>query len=586
MNVQTNNFQGIYGKMALAQKGGTKRYEMLSRKTSISSDNEYSSVKARNTLSPYHAFESMKNASAKFMTNNLMVQAKQPVQTVDNKRYLIEKSDEIEGCWRIYDKKLDKSFVFDPSSATVQVDKNTGKYYLVADAPTGGLMDVIPADAALMSTLAQFLNVESADSILTSTLNDNYTITIDAFTGIECLKIKGNEGNGSWLMISNEQQKEKLQELANVYKEKYPHLAKSDGVAMGFAIAEVAGGAVRTENGILMISCSGMEYMDDADPSKSWAILYSINDTNMYSEIMNAMSEGYIAGKDIEDYAEWEKYFKEKRLAFEKVMTDEELAAIAKEYDAKTIAAKEYAKYQSENYRIVPDKEAKCFDIYNSQGERLGVFNYADIKIRRDSATGKQFLISEHGTMSYDALVLDHELKEDLQKVMGVDALETEELQGFTLKKHSGTGIRYLVRDGEEGRGGKVLLESAADQKKYEALAETYLNRYPNLIESKEEAYIWADLEIKGLAQHTKDGIISTGFNGMSYNDNANSKNNWSVLFSEGTYQAVFEWLQNNKESIQEMQKFASWQDVFESIGSGYERIWSKEEEKQGYLNN
>lgn len=340
MNVQTNNFQGIYGKMAIAQKGGTKRYEMLSRKTSILSDNEYLSVKARNTLSPYNAFESMKNASAKFMTNNLKVQAKQPVQTADNKRYLIEKSDEIEGCWRIYDKKLDRSFVFDPSSATVQVDKNTGKHYLMADAPTGGLMDVIPADAALMSTLAQFLNVESVDSILTSSLNDKYTITVDAFTGIECLKIKGNEGNGSWLMISNEQQKEKLQELANVYKEKYPHLVKSDDVAMGFAQAEVAGQAVRTENGILLIACNGMEYMDDADPSKSWAVHYSVDAANMYSEIMDAMAEGYISGKDIEEYSAWEKYFEEKGLAFEKVITDEELAAIAKEYDAEKMAAK------------------------------------------------------------------------------------------------------------------------------------------------------------------------------------------------------------------------------------------------------
>lgn len=318
MNVQTNNFQGIYGKMAIAQKGGTKRYEMLSRKTSISSDNENATATARNTLSPYHAFESMKNASAKFMSNNLKVQAKQPLQAVENERYLIEKSDEIEGCWRIYDKQLDKSFVFDPSSATVQVDKNTGKHYLVADAPTGGLMDVIPADATLMSTLAQFLNVESADSILTSSLNDKYTVTVDAFTGIECLKIKGNEGNGSWLMISNEQQKEKLQELANAYKEKYPNLVKSDGVAMGFAQAEVAGQAVRTENGILLIACNGMEYMDDADPSKSWAVHYSVDAANMYSEIMNAMSEGYIAEKNLEDYAEWEKYFEEKRLAYER----------------------------------------------------------------------------------------------------------------------------------------------------------------------------------------------------------------------------------------------------------------------------
>ena len=103
----------------------------------------------------------------------------------------------------------------------------------------------------------------------------------------------------------------------------------------------------------------------------------------------------------------------------------------------------------------MPDNEAGCFDIYNKQGERLGAFDYSDIKVRQDSQTGKQFLISEHGTMSYDAMVLDGELKDALQNVMGVETLETEELSGFTLKTHSGTGIQYLVREGEEGRGGK-----------------------------------------------------------------------------------------------------------------------------------
>lgn len=245
-----------------------------------------------------------------------------------------------------------------------------------------------------------------------------------------------------------------------------------------------------------------------------------------------------------------------------------------------------YDTYESENYRIVPDNEAGCFDIYNKQGERIGAFDYSDIKVRQDSATGKQFLISEHGTMSYDAVVLDGELKDALQNVMGVETLETEELQGFTLKTHSGTGIQYLVRDGEEGRGGKVLLQSQEDIEKYEALMETYFNKYPNLIHDKNAAYIWADLEIKGLAQHTNNGIVSMGFNGMSYNDNSNYKNNWSVLFSGDTYKAVFDWLQNNRGSIEAVQKFATWQDVFKSIGSHYERVWSDEEEKQGYLNN
>ncbi|MDE7330623.1 MAG: hypothetical protein K2O16_00050 [Lachnospiraceae bacterium] len=260
-------------------------------------------------------------------------------------------------------------------------------------------------------------------------------------------------------------------------------------------------------------------------------------------------------------------------------------------YRASAASAMHYVKpayetYESENYRIVPDNQAGCFDVYNKQGERIGAFDYSDIKVRQDSTTGKQFLISEHGTMSYDAVVLDGELKDALQNVMGVETLETEEMQGFTLKTHSGTGIQYLVRDGEEGHGGKVLLQSQADIEKYEALAETYFNKYPNLIHDKNAAYIWADLEIKGLAQHTNNGIVSMGFNGMSYNDNSNYKNNWSVLFSGDTYKAIFDWLQNNRGSIEEMQKFATWQDVFRSIGSRYERIWSDEEEKQGYLNN
>lgn len=238
-----------------------------------------------------------------------------------------------------------------------------------------------------------------------------------------------------------------------------------------------------------------------------------------------------------------------------------------------------YDTYESKNYRIVPDNEAGCFDIYNVQGERLGAFEYSDIKVRQDM-TGRQFLISEHGTMSYDALVMDGELKEALQNVMGIETLETEKLQGFTLKTHSGTGIQYLMRDGEEGRGGKVLLQSQEDIEKYEALAETYFNKYPNLIHDKNAAYIWADLEIRGLAQHTDNGIVSMGFNGMSYHDNSRDRNNWSVLFSEDTYQVVFDWLENNRGSIEEMQKFSTWQDVFKNIGSRYERIWSDEEEK------
>lgn len=49
-----------------------------------------------------------------------------------------------------------------------------------------------------------------------------------------------------------------------------------------------------------------------------------------------------------------------------------------------------YETYESENYRLVPDNEAGCFDIYNKQGERTGVFSYSDIKIRQDAGIENQ----------------------------------------------------------------------------------------------------------------------------------------------------------------------------------------------------
>ena len=188
-----------------------------------------------------------------------------------------------------------------------------------------------------------------------------------------------------------------------------------------------------------------------------------------------------------------------------------------------------YETYESENYRIVPDNEAGRFDIYNKQGERLGAFLYSDIKIRQDEKTGGRFLISEHGTMSYDALALDDELKEDLQSVMGVAELDTEKLSGYTLKTHAGTGIQYLLRDGEEWRGGKVLLQNEEDRRQYEALADSYLSKYPNLIDSWEEALIWADLEIRGMAERSESGFLSIGYDGKAYHDNEDVWKSWNI---------------------------------------------------------
>ena len=51
-------------------------------------------------------------------------------------------------------------------------------------------------------------------------------------------------------------------------------------------------------------------------------------------------------------------------------------------------------------------------------------------------------------------------------------------------------------------------------------------------------------------------------------------------MFSEDTYQAVTAWLQENKDSIRDIQEFATWQEVFEDIGVRYERILPKTQKR------
>lgn len=263
---------------------------------------------------------------------NLFVQVKGEVQKVENERYVIDVSDEIEGNWCIYDKVLDESFAFYPMSTSVQTDENTGKDYIISCYPWGGLRNVKYADDALVEGIKTFIH---ADDITKSVLNNKYSVEVHAYTGIECLKVKGQEGNGSWLMMSGDQQQlDKLQELADLYKEKYPNLVNDDGLAMGLATAEVAGQVKRTENGIMIIACNGIQYMDNNDQSKGWGFMFSENDTDIYNKIMQAIIEGSIKG-GIESVSGWEEWFKEKGHPYERIFPDEELAIIANRKDAK-----------------------------------------------------------------------------------------------------------------------------------------------------------------------------------------------------------------------------------------------------------
>lgn len=131
------------------------------------------------------------------------------------------------------------------------------------------------------------------------------------------------------MMSGEQEQLDKLQELADLYKEKYPNIVNDDDLAlMYYAMGEVAGDVVRTGNGIMVIACNGISYMDNNDPSKNWCFMYSENDTDIYNEIMEAMLDGVIKG-GIESVSGWEEWFEEKGHNYERIYSDEELAAMA-----------------------------------------------------------------------------------------------------------------------------------------------------------------------------------------------------------------------------------------------------------------
>ena len=249
-----------------------------------------------------------------------------------------------------------------------------------------------------------------------------------------------------------------------------------------------------------------------------------------------------------------------------------------------------FKEYETENYKFVPEPTiGKGGMRILKNGQSVAVFSVDDLKIRVDEQTGTRVLISEipgFGNSWYDAIPVDAELENGLAEAIGVDDIPEVELEGYYIGTHSRTGIQYVMRPGDEGRGGKVLLRNAADVARYNALAEEYYTRYPNLIESQEEGRIWASFEILGMAERTDTGIVRIGYDGVSYNDNFDYKKNWSIIFTEATWELLNEWLKDNRVRMTEWDKFGSWGEVFDKIGGSYERIWSDEELKQGYLNN
>ena len=254
------------------------------------------------------------------------------------------------------------------------------------------------------------------------------------------------------------------------------------------------------------------------------------------------------------------------------------------------IKVSKFKEHETPNYKFVPEPEIGSGGMrILKNGQSVAVFSVDDLKIRVDEKTGTRVLISEipgFGNSWYDAIPVDAELENGLAEAIGVDDIPEVELEGYYIGTHSRTGIQYVMRPGDEGRGGKVLLRNAGDVAKYNALAEEYYNRYPNLVTSQESGRIYASFEICGMMERTETGFVRIGYDNISYTDNFDYKKNWSAKLTGDTWELLWKWLEENRNRMEKVGEFSTWGNIIDELGGSYERVWSDEEILQGYLNN
>ena len=254
------------------------------------------------------------------------------------------------------------------------------------------------------------------------------------------------------------------------------------------------------------------------------------------------------------------------------------------------IKVSNFKEHETPNYKFVPEPEIGSGGMrILKNGQSVAVFSVDDLKIRVDEQTGTRVLISEIGGFGgawYDAIPVDAELENGLAEAIGVEDIPEVELEGYYIGTHAGTGIQYVMRPGDEGRGGKVLLRNAADEEKYNALAEEYYTRYPNLVTSQEAGRIYASFEICGMQERTTTGFVNIRYDSISYHDNFNYKKNWCAKLTGDTWEMLWKWLEENRNRMEKVGEFSTWGNIIDELGGSYERVWSDEEILQGYLNN
>lgn len=217
---------------------------------------------------------------------------------------------------------------------------------------------------------------------------------------------------------------------------------------------------------------------------------------------------------------------------------------------------------ETERYRI-EEKESGYVRIYDKERDECFNWKVNENEIQIDKRTGTKFLINDLGVGFFNMVTVDDELEAGLKEALGVDELQEKELAGFTVHKDEKTGIQYITANGYESRGGLLVLDKEG-MEKLDSLAKEFMEQYPNLVKTYNEAWFYATFEVRGLLKRTSNGVMMISPNSISFK-NKDGINRWVSIFNPQSWKQVKDEFDSG-ENIGKMEKWDFWKDFFERL--------------------
>ncbi len=287
----------------------------------------------RNNEEYYHKFDSLKTPGTEQYTKNGETASVIDVNKSHLKDSEIEKNKDVitknyriecsEIYLRIYDVNDKCLGVYAYEDIYVQKDAKTGHEVILLEHHKdqyGTCYSATLLDSELKQALCEATGKENLDTV---PMKSNYEIKTHVETGIQYLVKTDDIVCGRVLFIQNEEQQQKLEELANIYRLEYSDFITSDESAYYSAVLEVLGLLRRAESGLIRLGQEQISYVDKSgDPTKNWVV--NFNKPISYDTLEKMLEEIQKNRSDMGEFKLWKEVLNEMTEGFEMVRLDSE----------------------------------------------------------------------------------------------------------------------------------------------------------------------------------------------------------------------------------------------------------------------